>query len=590
MKSNPMLKFSLTTLCGLLLVSGCDRAPQTPAPSTEAKPSTVAGVADTIYTGGNIITINDAAPSAEAIAVKDGKILAVGAKADVLKTKGDATKLVDLGSKTLLPGFVDGHGHFLNVGIQTATANLLPPPDGPISSIPQLQQALRDFNAASPLVKAHGIIIGMNYDDSQLAEHRHPTRQDLDAVSTELPVMAIHQSGHFGVLNSKALAMMKLTAESVDPAGGLIRREADGKTPNGVLEENAFFAVVFKLLPKFTPEEVAEQLQASETIYLANGFTTAQDGKTTASDLKTLAALAEAGKLKLDVVSYPDIDTVGDVPVLHGPLMARTYANHLRIGGVKLTLDGSPQGKTGWFTRPYFKPPDGQKPDYHGYAAFTDEKLSEWINLAYKNNWQVFAHCSGDAAVDQFIKTIRAAQSAYPGDDRRAVIIHGHYIRADQIPAIKELGIFVSAFPLHTFNWGDWHRESVVGPERAENISPTGWFLENGIKFSVHADAPVIFPNSMQLIATAVNRTTRTGHVLGPKHRLEPIVALKAMTIWPAYQHFEEKTKGSLEVGKLADLVILDKNPLTVERATLKDIKVVETIKEGKTIYSAAAH
>jgi hypothetical protein len=573
LKSNTPLRVALAV--GLVLVSTVGHA---------ATP-----VADTIYLSGNIITINDAAPSAEALAVKDGKILAVGAKADVLKTKGDATKVVDLGGKTLLPGFVDGHGHFLNVGIQTATANLLSPPDGSVKNIAELQQVMRDYLASSPMVKTHGIVIGMNYDDSQLTEHRHPNRHELDVISTELPVMTIHQSGHLGVLNSKALAQMGLTAESVDPAGGKIRREADAKTPDGVLEENAFFGVVFKLLPKFTPEEVVAQLQASEAIYLANGFTTAQDGKTTASDLKTLSSLAEAGKLKVDVVSYPDIATVGDAPVLHGPLMSRMYSKHFRIGGVKLTLDGSPQGKTGWFTQPYFKAPEGEKPDYHGYPAFTDEKLSEWIVLAYKNNWQVLAHCSGDAAVDQFIKTIRAAQAADPGTDRRPVIIHGHFIRADQIPAIKELGIFVSAFPLHTFNWGDWHRESVVGPERAENISPTGWYLENGIKFSIHADAPVIFPNSMQLIATAVNRTTRTGYVLGPQHRLTPAIALKAMTLWPAYQHFEEKTKGSLEVGKLADLVILDKNPLTVDPKTIKDIKVVETIKAGKSIYTALA-
>jgi len=556
--------------------------------SCSQTPPPVVAAADSIYFGGNIITINDVAPAAEALAVKDGKIFAVGAKADVLKTQGEATKLVDLGGKTLLPGFVDGHGHFLNVGIQTATANLLPPPDGPIGSIPQLQQALRDFIATSPMVKAHGIVIGMNYDDSQLAEHRHPTRQDLDAISTEWPVMVIHQSGHLGVLNSKALASMGLTAESVNPGGGLIRREADGKTPNGVLEENAFFGVVFKLLPKFTPEEVAAQLQASEAIYIANGFTTAQDGKTTAADLKTLADFALAGKLKVDVVAYPDIDTVGDVPELHGPLMSRSYANHFRLGGVKLTLDGSPQGKTGWFTQPYFQVPEGQNADYKGYPAFTDQKLSQWVLLAFKNNWQVMAHCSGDAASDQFIKTVRAAQAAHPGNDRRTVIVHGHFVRADQIPAIKELGIFVTAFPLHTFNWGNWHLESVVGPERAEDISPTGWYLENGIKFSIHADAPVIFPNSMQLIATAVNRTTRTGYVLGPQHRLTPLVALKAMTLWPAYQHFEENTKGSLEVGKLADLVILDKNPLTVDPMTIKDIKVLETIKEGKSVYTDA--
>jgi predicted amidohydrolase YtcJ len=543
--------------------------------------------ADTIYSGGNIITINDAAPSAEALAVKDGRILAVGAKAEVLKSKGAATKLVDLGGKTLIPGFVDGHSHFGGVGIQTVAANLLSPPDGPVKNIAELQQVMRDYMATSPLVKAHGVVFGMNYDDSQLTEGRHPTRQDLDAISTELPIMVVHQSGHFGVLNSKALAKAGITAESKNPDGGIIRREADGKSPDGVFEENAWLDVLFKIAPAFTPEEIAAQLKASQDIYMANGFTTVQDGKTSAGQVNVVSALAEAGAFKIDIVAYPDIATVGDAPILHGPLMSRSYANHFRLGGVKLTLDGSPQGKTGWFTVPYFKVPAGVKPDYHGYPAFTDEELNKWMLLAYKNNWQVFAHCSGDAAIDQLIKTVRAAQAVYPGDDRRTTIIHGHFIRADQVPAITELGLFPAAFPLHTFNWGDWHRESVVGPERAESISPTGWFLENRIKFSIHSDAPVIFPNAMQLLATAVNRTTRTGHVLGPQHRLTPLVALKAMTLWPAYQHFEEHTKGSLEVGKLADLVILDKNPLTVDPLTIKDIRVVETIKEGKAIYAA---
>ncbi len=551
----------------------------------KSRPQT--GTADTIYLGGHIITIDDAAPSAEALAVKDGKILAVGAKADVLKTKGDATKIVELGDKTLVPGFVDGHSHFGGVGVQTVSANLLSPPDGPVKNLAELQQALRDYMATSPLVKKHGIVFGMNYDDSQLSEHRHPTRHDLDAVSTEMPIVLVHQSGHFGALNSMALAKAGITADSVDPSGGIIRREADGKTPDGVFEENAWLFVLFKLVPPFTPEEIAAQLEASQDIYVANGFTTVQDGKTSPGQVTTFAALGEAGKLKVDIVAYPDLASTGEMPFLHGPLMSRNYKNHVRLGGIKLTLDGSPQGKTTWLTEPYVKVPAGAKPDYKGYPAFTDEELNKWMMLAYKNNWQVFAHCGGDAALDQLIKTARAATAAYPGDDRRTTIIHGHFIRPDQIPAIQELGMFPAAFPLHTFNWGDWHRESVVGPERAENISPTGWFLEKGMKFSIHSDAPVIFPDSMQLLATAVNRTTRSGHVLGPEHRLTPLVALKSMTLWPAYQHFEEKTKGSLEVGKLADLVILDKNPLTVDPATINQIKVLETIKEGHSIYLA---
>ncbi len=545
-----------------------------------------ANTADLIYTNGNVITMDDSHPSAKGVAIKDGKILLTGSDEDVLKAKGDKTQVIDLGGKTMIPGFVDSHSHFSAVGLQAISANLLPPPDGPVQSIPALQQTLRDYMAKSPIVKAHSIVIGMNYDDSQLAELRPPTRHELDAVSTDVPVIIVHQSGHIGVFNSKALEMAGITATSTNPSGGVIVREADGKTPNGVLQENAFFGVVFKMLPKFTPEETASQLQAGEQIYLANGFTTVQDGKTDPVNLKVLAAMANAGLLKVDVVSYADIAVLGeDAPILHGPLMSRTYTNHYRIGGVKLTFDGSPQGKTAWFTKPYFIVPAGEKKTYAGFPAFSDAEAQKWVSIAYKNNWQLLVHTNGDAATDQLIKTVRVAQAAYPGTDRRTVMIHGQFTRPDQVTQLKELGIFPSLFPVHTFYWGDYHRQSVVGPERAENIDPTGWVLDKGMKFAIHSDAPVTFPNSMRVLDSAVNRTTRSGYVLGPKQRLKPIDALKAMTIWPAYQHFEENTKGSIQAGKIADLVILSDNPLTIEPAKLITLKVVETIKDGKSIF-----
>lgn len=448
---------------------------------------------------------------------------------------------------------------------------------------------MREFIATSPMIPAHGIAIGLNYDDSQLAEGRHPTRLELDAISTGIPILVVHQSGHFGTMNSKALEKAGWTATSVNPDGGVIRREADGKTPNGVVEEVAFFQTIGKLVPQFSRNEVVAQLKAAQAIYVANGFTTVQDGKTQPAALKILPELAKEGVLKIDIVSYPDLVVLSKDPVLHGQLMSRYYTDHFRIGGVKLTLDGSPQGKSAYFTKPYFKVPEGQKADYAGYPAFTDAKLAEWTNLAYKNNWQLLAHVSGDAAGDQLIKAVRAAQMAYPGTDRRTVMVHGHFTRPDQVLALKELGIFASLFPLHTFNWGDYHRTSVVGPQRAENISPAGWFLKQGMAFSIHSDAPVVFPNSMQLIGTAVNRTTRSGYVLGPEHRLPPLQALHAMTLWPAYQHFEEQSKGSLEIGKRADMVVLSANPLTVPPATLSQINVVETIKDGTSIYKQGA-
>ena len=166
-------------------------------------------------------------------------------------------------------------------------------------------------------------------------------------------------------------------------------------------------------------------------------------------------------------------------------------------------------------------------------------------------------------------------------------MIHGQFLRQDQVPELKRLGLFPALYPMHTFYWGDWHRDSVAGPARAQNISPTGWLRDAGIPFTIHSDAPVTFPNSMRILDSAVNRTTRSGAVLGASHRVDPLTALKAMTLWAAYQHGEESTKGSLEVGKQADLVILDADPTKVPSRSIKDIKVLQTINDGKTIFIA---
>ncbi len=326
--------------------------------------------ADSIYVGGNIITINNAQPSAEAVAVKDGKITAVGTRADVEKTqKGANTQMVDLAGRTLLPGFVDAHGHVSQVAIQAISANLLPPPDGPATSIPQIQTILREFMTSSPAVKQYGVLIGFDYDDSQLGERRHPTRQELDAVSTEIPIVAIHQSGHLGVYNSKALAMAGVTAASRNPEGGTIYREADGKTPSGLLDENAHIAALLATLPKFTAEQMTEMFGAAQDIYLRNGFTTVQDGRTDPGTLSVLPLAAKAGAFKVDVVAYPDLVMNEKSPLLTGPLMSRTYADHFRIGGIKLGFDGSSQGYTAWFTQPYYKVQKGMKRDYVGFPT-----------------------------------------------------------------------------------------------------------------------------------------------------------------------------------------------------------------------------
>ena len=560
---------------GSLLISlmGCEKNVPKPA-------------ATTIYTNGQIITVDDNVGTVEAIAIKDGRIIALGSTEKLRHFQGDNTEIVNLEGKTMLPGFVDAHSHLSAVAIQANAANLLPAPDGPVNNIPELQQALRDYMLNSDIVSEHNLVMGFNYDDSQLLEQRHPTRQELDAVTEDIPLFALHQSGHLAVYNSKALEMVGINANSVNPMGGVIEREADGKTPNGVLQETVHFAAIFSLVPKFSPQQYVSFLKAGEATYVANGFTTVQDGKTDALSLQALLATSQSKVLDIDVVAYPDVVKVNIDTPTYQPFISRDYINNFRIGGVKLTLDGSPQGKTAWFTHPYHRPPANHSQNFAGYGALSDTAALKWFNFAYNNDWQLMVHANGDAAIDQFIRSTEQVQAKVDNTDRRTVLIHGQYLRKDQVDKLDKLHVFPALFPMHTFYWGDWHRDSVAGPERAKNISPTGWLMARGMKFSIHSDAPVTFPNSMRVLHSAVNRVTRSGAILGAEHKLSPMDAIKAMTIWPAYQHFEEDHKGSLEVGKLADLVILDRNPLEVDPASIKDIVVLETIKAGRSIYS----
>mgnify|MGYP003640847022 FL=1 len=557
-----------------------------------AAQAAVINPADALFFGGPILTMDDAQPNVEAVAVDDGIIVGVGSRAELeADFLGPETQLHDLQGRTLIPGFVDAHSHFSFVGIQAIAANLLPPPDGPGSSIAELQAALREYLNSSSRAQDYGILIGFNYDDSQLLEQRHPTRQELDAVSTSLPIMAIHQSGHLGVYNSKALEVLGINADTANPEGGTIYREKDGVTPNGLLAENAHIGALLKLIPRFTPQQSIDMLMQAQDIYLANGFTTIQDGRTSPDTLQGLAQAAKAGYFKVDVVAYPDLVSNLQNPMLKGPLMSRDYADHFRIGGVKLTFDGSPQGKTAWFTHPYFQPPEHEDANYSGHPLFADEAEARRImKQAYDHDWQVLVHANGDAAIDQLIRLTDAVQQDIPDTrDPRTVLIHGQYLRADQIPELVRLGIFPSLYPMHTFYWGDWHSSSVAGPELAKFISPTGTLHRAGIKFSIHSDAPVTFPNAMRILHSATNRVTRSGVILGPEERLDALTALKAMTIWPAYQHFEENSKGSIEKGKVADLVVLSQNPITLPREQLLELKVMETIKDGESVYRADA-
>lgn len=543
---------------------------------------TAAPVADTIYSGGPIITIDDTVPRAEAVAVGNGRILAVGTLEDMKALRGDATNDFDLAGGTMLPGFVDSHGHVVFGGLQALSANLLAPPDGNVTDIASLQAALdtwRKRNADS--VKKLNLIVGFGYDNAQLKEVRHPTRADLDAVSADTPIVIVHQSGHIGVANSAALAMADIDADTENPAGGVIQRNDDG-TPNGVLEEYAFFPVLMKSLASLGPDGMQEFTRAGSRMWASFGYTTGQDGRATGPAGEAVKAVAASEGLPIDIVSFPDVLEAQDYIAANA---SQEYVNRFRVGGCKLTIDGSPQGFTALRDRPYYAPVGNYPPGYKGYSAITAEQADKAIDWCFSQGLQVIVHSNGEGASDILLNAIEKAQAKHADVDNRPVLVHGQFLREDQVDRAKALGVFPSLFPMHTFYWGDWHAAHTVGPVAAQNISPTGWLVERDMIFGTHHDAPVALPDSMRVLSATVTRRTRSGKILGPDQRVDVLTALKAMTIWPAWQHFEEDEKGSITVGKKADFVVLSADPTAVDPLTIADINVLKTIKADAVVY-----
>jgi len=546
------------------------------------KKQEVTNSADAIYFGGDIITMEGKeAQYAEAVAIKNGKIIFVGSKSEAEKFHGATTEMKDLEGKTMVPGFIDGHCHFFAFGSQAISANLLASPDGNCNSIDDLINVLKSWHQKNGTDKTQGWIIGIGFDDAALKEKRFPTKEDLDKVSKDVPVIAMHISAHFCSVNSKGLEVLGINATTRNPEGGLIRRVNGTNEPNGVLEELAAMPSMIKIITPTNKEIGDLYIDEGQKMAASYGYTTANEGRAMANH-EQMADYATRGKFYIDVNSWIDYTYP---QYMASEWNRKEYKNHYRIGGLKLTLDGSPQGRTAWRTLPYLIPPDGQKQGYAGYPAIPNNAdVEKIVDNAFANNWQLKFHTNGDAAADQAIEAIRKASIKHGKKDRRNILIHGQLIRMDQLDSIKKYDIVASFFPMHTFYWGDWYKE-IIGPDKAQQISPTKSALKKGVRITTHTDAPVALPNLMMIVHTAVNRTSRSGTIMGPDERLTPYEALQSITSWSAFQFFEEKTKGSFAIGKLADMVVLDNNPLKVDKAKIKDIKVLETFKEGKSIY-----
>jgi predicted amidohydrolase YtcJ len=534
--------------------------------------------ADLILKNGNIITMTGEEDRAQAVAIKDGNIIAIGDNERVLQEQGSNTVVQDLDGKTLLPGFIDSHGHFANYIPIINGFWAYPAPLGNSNDIPTIQKNLKEF-FSQPGLDKDKVHIGMGYDDAELVEQRHPNRYDLDPVTGDFKFCMAHVSGHFLSCNTAGMQVLGYEEDAPNPSGGVIRRGEQGEMI-GVFEESAMYPIL-KHLTLSSVEEAVVNTQAAQDMYLSYGVTTAQEGLATVGILKLLKQMSDADVLKIDVPSFVKWTEFEDAM----ELFPTEYEGTFKLAGMKITGDGSPQGKTAYLSTPYFEVPHSHAYHYHGYPIMPQEEMNERVSTAFKHNMPVITHANGDAAMDMLITALEYALEEHGDRDHRTTIIHGQTMRLDQVQRMANLDMVASYFAAHTFFWGDWHEQSVLGPWRARNISPTGWAKDFGLDYTIHMDAPVVYPDMMKNLWTAVNRVTRTGKTLGENHKITPYEGLEALTVTAAYQAFEEDSKGSLEVGKRADMVILDNDPMSVDPMLIKDISVLETFKDGESLY-----
>ena len=534
-----------------------------------------------IYCNGTILTVNEDMPTVEAVLVEDGIIKKVGTKEEILSLKDDETEIFDLEGNTMLPGFIDPHGHIFAIA-QTLTITNLSEAKSKEELVSMLKKSLEE----NPLKEGEWLI-GFGYDNTKYENEEHPTKVDLDEVSKTIPIFISHASGHLAVANSKALEAFGYVGEDYTvPEGGIVRTLEGSKEPNGILEETACLSPEKrKCIPAPSVDTMMNCLKKAQDIYASLGITTCQDASVDEGIHKMLELAGSKGLITLDIVGFAMQPTTMKLMQDEGT-PKREYVNNYKLLGGKMWLDGSPQGKTAWLTKPYYEVPEGKDPSYCGYQIEEDEVVTAYFKSLIDNNIQVNVHCNGDAASDQFIRCYRKAlEQSGNTMELRPVMVHCQTVREDQLDEMKELGILPTFFLDHIYFWGDYHYESVLGPERANRISPAKSALDRGMNFTLHQDPPVKMPNQVLAIHNAVNRKTLGGRVLGEELRIPVMEAIKAVTINGAYQYFEEDTKGTIEEGKVADFVILDKNPLEVKSEELKDMKVLETIKSGQVIY-----
>ena len=537
--------------------------------------------APTVYFNGDILTMEGDTPKyVEALVVKDNKIAYTGDMREALTQAGSNAALQDLKGHTLLPGFIDTWGHFALIAQDTLGVNLAyfsrNPPQTRAQLINRLRSEAKVFN---------GWIIGTGYAEAMLSDGGL-TISDLDAAYPNQPVLLENISTLTGMVNSAGLKKLGIT-KATKAVSGFIPVDPKTGQLTGELIGMPYLEAVAKAVGKYSQDLTFETYRKAEKIYVSNGFTTAQSYEASIADMRNMRLAIDRKIVAIDLIALPTFDVVDQMLATNPNFQFGVYSQGdrgFKVAGIQVPTDGAPQLRLAYFTKPYLDT-SGFPKDWRGFAYYPQALFDKYTKLAYEKNIQYFGYSNGDAGIDMTLAALaKTISETGITEDRRTVIAHSFFARDDQLDDYKKKNIMAVMMPNDTWLYGDVYNK-VLGGERAANLSPANSANAKGITLALHNDTPSSGPNVLFSVWSAVIRKTFSGAVLGSEQRITPYLALQGFTRNAAYQYKEELSKGSLAPGKLADLVVLDQNPLKVAPDDIKNIQVLKTIKGGVEVY-----
>ena len=535
--------------------------------------STSSGKAETVIKNANIMTMDTNRPRAQAVAMTHGRFAGVGSNEDMEGLIGPETKIIDVGGKTVLPGFIDGHIHVLSSGVKHVNMA-----DCAVRTLTEIQAGLKERAAKTP---AGGWVQGFKFDDTKTDrtasnEGRHLYREDLDAVTTDHPMMVAHRGGHVFYMNSAGLEAGGYNDESEDPPGGRLGRDPDTGKLNGIVYERAIDHIRFGLIPVDTDEIRREGLRTICNMLNEVGLTSVHDARVTAEEFQTYQDGKADGELSLRVYAlmwYPQFPALKDAGIKTG-----LGDDLLRVGGIKMVADGAISTRTAYLSEPY----EGSSCD-HGILAMEADEIEQQVMDMHKAGFQVCIHANGDSTIDLVLTAYEKAQKTYPRSDARHRIEHCTLINPELLARMKAGGVVATPFCTFVYHHGEKMR--YYGEKRLEWMFAQRSFIDAGVMSTGATDYPPGPFEPLLGIQSCVTRIDSTGKEWGINQRISVEEALRLYTLNGAYASFEENIKGSVEIGKLADLVVLGSDPTKIDPMGIKDIKIQQTILGGRTVY-----